>query len=67
MKHFGEWFFQVFFQVTFVKGASAKWRLVLAQFLANPTIAARKEPARDSEAPASSVDHVVKEALRLYP
>lgn len=56
-----------FLQVTFVKGASATWRLVLAQFLANPTIAARKEPAHDSEAPAVSVDHVVKEALRLYP
>lgn len=56
-----------FLQVTYVKGASAKWRSVLAQFLANPTIAARKEPAHDSEAPAVSVDHLVKEALRLYP
>lgn len=56
-----------FIQVAFVKGASAPWRLVLARFLANPTVAARKEPAQDSEAPAVSVDYIVQEALRLYP
>ena len=56
-----------FLQMTFVRGAFPTWRLALAKFLANPTVAARKEPIHGSEATAVSVDHIVKEALRLYP
>ena len=46
---------------------SPKLRLVLADFLANPTPTGRKEFALHHEAPAISVDFIVKEALRLYP
>ena len=56
-----------FLQVTFVRGASPKWRSALEQFLANPTIAARKEFVQDSEDFPVSVDHLVKETLRLLP
>ena len=56
-----------FLHVTFVSEASPTWRSTLAQFLANPTKAARKELFGDSEEVAVSVDHIVKEALRLYP
>ena len=55
-------------QVTFVNSASSSaWRSALAQFLANPTAKARMKPLQDPEASAVSVDHVVMEALRLYP
>ena len=56
-----------FLQVTFVRGASPKWRSALEHFLANPTIAARKEFVQDSKDFPVSVDHLVKETLRLYP
>ena len=56
-----------FLQVTFVRGASPTWRLALEQFLANPTIAARKESVQDLEGFTVSVDNLVKETLRLYP
>lgn len=56
-----------FLQVTFVRGASPTWRSTLAHFFANPTIAARKEFVQDSDEFPVSVDHLVKETLRLYP
>lgn len=56
-----------FLQVTFVDGGSPILRSVLARFLANPTITARKEPVHGPEASGVSVDLIVKEALRLYP
>ena len=56
-----------FLQVTFVKGVSPTLRSVLASFLLNPTAANRKQRGHGGEASAVSVDHIVKEALRLYP
>ena len=56
-----------FLQVTFVRGASPTWKLALERFLANSTIAARKEFDQDSEGRRVSVDNLVKETLRLYP
>lgn len=56
-----------FVQVTFVKGGSPSLRYILAHFLANPTVTARKEIGHGPEASAVSVEHIVKEALRLYP
>ena len=56
-----------FLQVTFVRGASPTWTLALENFFKNPTIAARKEPFQDPEGIQVSVDHLVKETLRLYP
>ena len=56
-----------FLHVTFVRGAPPTWRSILAQFLANPTTAARKELSREPEILAVSVDQIVKETLRLYP
>ena len=56
-----------FIHVTFVKPASPMLKSVLAQFLANPTKAARHESLSDREASALSVDHIVMEIQRLYP
>ena len=56
-----------FLQVTFVNGATPVLRSALAHFLANPTVKARTELVHGSEAPGLSVDHIVKEILRLYP
>ena len=56
-----------FLQVTFVKGVSPTLKSVFAQFLANPTITARKKLVKDPKASTVSVDLIVKEALRLYP
>ena len=56
-----------FLQVTFVKGGSPAWRSTLEHFFANPTIEARKEFSKGSEDFPVSVDHLVKETLRLYP
>ena len=56
-----------FIQVTFVRGASPTWTSALERFFATPTIAARKEFVQDPEGSPVSVDHLVKETLRLYP
>ena len=56
-----------FLRVTFVRKASPTWRSALEQFFANPTIAARKEFVHDLEGIPVSVDHLVKETLRLWP
>ena len=56
-----------FLQVTFVRGASPTWTLALENFFKNPTIAARKDLFQDPEGVSVSVDHLVKETLRLYP
>ena len=56
-----------FLHVTFVRGASPTWKSTLEHFFANPTIEARKEFSKGSEDFPVSVDHLVKETLRLYP
>ena len=56
-----------FLQVTFVEGASPAWTSALEQFLDHPTIAARNELVPEEEGSPVSVDHLVKETLRLYP
>lgn len=56
-----------FLQVTFVRGASPTWTSALEQFFVSPTIAARKKFFQDPEGVQVSVDHLVKETLRLYP
>ena len=53
-----------FLHVNFVKGGSPTWSSVLAKFLANPTTSSRIAHLDDLQV---SVDHIVKEALRLYP
>ena len=56
-----------FLQVTFVKGVHPGLRSILAQFLANPTVAAKDKIAHGAEEPEVCVGHIVAEALRLYP
>ena len=56
-----------FLQVTFVKGVDPGLRSILARFLAEPTVKARKTSVPSAEGLAVSVDSIVKEALRLYP
>ena len=56
-----------FLQVTFVKGGHPGLRSIVAQFLANPTIAAKDKTAHVEEFPEVCVGHIVAEALRLYP
>ena len=56
-----------FLQVTFVRGASPTWTSALEKFFVTPTIAARKQFVQDPEGFSVSVDHLVKETLRLYP
>ena len=56
-----------FLQVTFVNGVSPTLRSVLAQFLTDPTITARKKTVTDTGGSAVSVDFIAREALRLYP
>ena len=53
-----------FLHVNFVKGGSPTLSSVLAKFLANPTTSSRKAHLDDFQV---SVDHIVMEALRLYP
>ncbi|KAM0805620.1 hypothetical protein BDR22DRAFT_884600 [Usnea florida] len=54
-----------FLQVTFVKGVHPGLRSILAQFLANPTVAAKDRIG--AEEPKVCVGNIVAEALRLYP
>ena len=56
-----------FLQVTFVKGVHPGFRSILAQFLANPTVAAKDKIAHGAEEPEVCVGHIVAEALRLCP
>ena len=54
-----------FIEVTFRQGARAEWKLVLIDFLADPT-KARFEERGPSPSVVSAAD-IINEALRLYP
>ena len=56
-----------FLQVTFVEGVDRGLRSILARFLAKPTVAAKNNSVHGRKIPTVSVDHIVQEALRLYP
>ena len=56
-----------FLHVTFVEGEHPGLRSILAQSLANPTVAAKDNIAHGEEFPGVCVGHIVAEALRLYP
>ena len=56
-----------FLRVAFVRKASPTWRSALEQFFADPTIATRKELVHGLDGIPVSVDHLVKETLRLWP
>ena len=63
-----------FLHVSFVEGGHSGWRAILGKFLAEPTVAVKnatvavKSNSLHSEGMTSvSVDHIVAEALRLYP
>ena len=56
-----------FLHVSFVEGGHLEWRAILAKFLAEPTVAAKNDTVHNEGIPKVSVDHIVAEALRLYP
>ena len=56
-----------FLHVTFVERGNTEWRAILAKFLAEPTVAVKNHSVHSEEKRPVSVDHIVSEALRLYP
>ena len=56
-----------FLHVTFVERGHPGLRAVLAKFLAEPTVEVKNNTVHPEGIPPVSVDHIVSEALRLYP
>ena len=56
-----------FLHVTFVEGGHPELSAILANFLAEPTVAVKNDTVQTEGMRPISVDYIVSEALRLYP